>query len=145
MSNNSLRNFCISVSLVLALAIVISPALLRATPVAAAVLASGPVAGPAVLGNWEGALSAGGGSYRLLIHLTQDKDGALTGTMDSLDQGANGIPLTNISYKEPKVHFEIGGPSPGLYDGSFDKAKDAISGNWQQAGQDFPLDFKRAK
>jgi hypothetical protein len=130
-----ISKFCLACGLVFAFAIAITPVLLHA--------AAAPA--PAVIGNWEGSISAGEQSLRLVIHVTQDKDGGLTGTMDSLDQGANGIPLNNVSFKDPKVHYEIGGTYPGFYDGSYDKAKDEISGHWQQAGQDLTLNLKRAK
>jgi hypothetical protein len=135
MSNPCLRRLRfskLSIAAALVFAIAIVPTLLHA-------------AAPAIVGNWEGAISAGGTTLRLAIHFTQDKDGALKATMDSLDQGSNGIPLINVSYKEPKVHYELGGDYPGTYDGTYDKAKDEITGHWQQAGQDLTLLLKRAK
>ncbi len=137
-----IRRLCLTGALVLAFAIAVTPALLRAAPSST----PAPADAPAVIGNWEGTLSVGGNSLRLVVHFTQDKDGVLAGSIDSLDQeGSNGMPLSNISYKEPKVHFELAVESPGIYDGSYDKAKDEISGHWQQSGQDLPLVLKRAK
>jgi uncharacterized protein len=131
----------LTLALVFVFASGVAPAFLHARPAPA----MAAVDSPAVIGNWEGSISAGGTTLRLVIHITQDKNAALTGTMDSLDQGANGIPLINVSYKEPKAHFEIGGDYPGIFDGSYDKSKEEISGHWMQAGQDFPLVLKRAK
>jgi hypothetical protein len=129
-------------ALVVACAIAVAPVFLSA----ASPLAIVPADAPAIIGNWEGTLSAGGASLRLVVHLTQGKDGALAGTMDSLDQeGANGMPLSNISYKEPKLHFDLAIEPPGAYDGSYDKDKNEISGHWQQGGQDLTLLLKRAK
>lgn len=135
-------NLHFAVALFFAFAIAVAPAFLSAAPA----LTTAPADGPVVIGNWEGTLSAGGASLRLVVHLTQGKDGALAGTMDSLDQeGANGLPLSNISYKEQKLHFELAIEPPGAFDGSYDKDKNEISGHWQQGGQDLMLLLKRAK
>jgi hypothetical protein len=40
---------------------------------------------PAIIGNWEGSMSAGGQSFRIQLHFTQSKDGAITGTLVSPD------------------------------------------------------------
>lgn len=114
-------------ALVCALAIL--PALAHAAPA------------PPVVGNWQGTLSAGGQSFRLILHVTQAKDETLSATMDSLDQGANALPLEKVEYKEPKFHFELGGPAPAVFDGAYDKSKSEISGHWMQSGMDFPLVF----
>jgi hypothetical protein len=134
--------FCLAVALVFIFAIAAAPALLRAASSSSAA----PADALAVVGNWEGALSTGGPSLRLVVHLTQGKDGALAGTLDSLDQeGSNGMLLSNVSYKEPKLHFELTVEPPGAYDGTYDKDKNEISGHWQQGGQDLMLLLKRAK
>ena len=50
-----------------------------------------------VIGSWEGKLDVGGGNQLTLrFNVALDEDGALTGTMDSPDQGANGLPLTYV-------------------------------------------------
>ncbi len=95
-----------------------------------------------VVGDWNGALSSGGGSLRVAIHVTQDKDGHLIATMDSLDQGAMGIAITSITYKEPALHFEIE-KFGASYDGTINKDNSEITGNWKQNGLSLPLAFKR--
>jgi pimeloyl-ACP methyl ester carboxylesterase len=54
--------------------------------------AAGPP--PNLSGAWEGMLDAGV-KLRLVIHLAQQKDGTLTATLDSVDQGAFGIPVAS--------------------------------------------------
>jgi hypothetical protein len=98
---------------------------------------------PAVVGDWNGALSTGGGSLRVVIHVAQDKDGKLTATMDSPDQGATGIAISSITFKRPAVHFEIEKFGAG-YDGAMNKDNSEITGNWKQGGTSLPLTFKRA-
>ena len=47
-----------------------------------------------LIGSWRGGLEVGGGTtLTLVFNITQDDAGTLTGTMDSPDQGAVGIPL----------------------------------------------------
>lgn len=41
---------------------------------------------PPIVGDWQGALSAGGNSLRMVLHVTQDNESKLTGTVDSPDQ-----------------------------------------------------------
>jgi hypothetical protein len=99
---------------------------------------------PAVVGNWEGAISAGGQSLHLVVHITEAKDNSLSATMDSPDQNSMGIPIDKIEFKDPSLHFEIT-PIGGIYDGSLNKGKSEIAGHWKQAGQDLELNMKRAK
>jgi uncharacterized protein len=99
---------------------------------------------PAVVGNWEGSISAGGQSLRIQFHFTQTKEGALVGTLVSPDQSADAIAIDKIEFKDPALHFEIAAIG-GSYDGTYDKAKDEISGQWKQGGQSLALTVKRAK
>lgn len=47
-----------------------------------------PAPVPAVVGEWNGAVTTGNGSLRVVLHVSQDKGGSLAGTLDSPDQGA---------------------------------------------------------
>ena len=99
----------------------------------------------AVVGDWEGALDAGNGhSLRIVVHFAQAKDDSLTGTLDSPDQGATGIAITSIGYKQPDVHFDIAqfGCS---FEGKINKENSEISGQWKQGGSSFALTFKRVE
>lgn len=97
-----------------------------------------------IVGDWNGTLSAGGASLRLVVHISQDADGKFSGTMDSLDQaGANGIVITTITFTQPDLHFEIQSIS-GAFDGKLSKDISELAGDWKQSGQDLPLTLKRA-
>ena len=90
-------------------------------------------------GSWEGKLSVGNNSLRLVFHLKKDSAG-FSGTMDSPDQGAKGIGLTRIEVKNDSLLMEIaaiGGKASGrlLNDSTF-------SGRWTQ-GMSFPLNLKK--
>jgi hypothetical protein len=102
------------------------------------------VAGPAagIAGDWEGTLDTGGGSLRVVVHITQDKDGKLGGAIDSPDQGASGIEITAITYKAPALHFEVDSIN-GAYDGKMNSEDSQIAGDWKQNGASLPLSLKR--
>ncbi|HLK54214.1 MAG TPA: alpha/beta fold hydrolase, partial [Candidatus Angelobacter sp.] len=73
---------------------------------------------------------------------TKDAEGGLKANMDSVDQGANGIPISKISFQEGKLSFtseEI----HGTYEGKLDSVGFKIAGTWTQ-GQPLPLNFQRA-
>ncbi len=95
-----------------------------------------------ITGDWHGTLSAGGAHLRLALHFTKNGDGAYTGTMDSLDQGAKGLPLSGITLKDSKLSFNLA-PANASYEGVISQDASSITGNWTQ-GQSFPLAFKRA-
>ncbi|HYL76206.1 MAG TPA: hypothetical protein VEU96_18495 [Bryobacteraceae bacterium] len=97
---------------------------------------------PAVVGDWEGAVQTGSSSLRVVLHVTQSKDGTLTGTFDSPDQGAVGIPLTTVTLDQPAFHFEI--ERFGCkYDGVIGKDNSEISGQWKQGTAALALNLKR--
>lgn len=107
-------------------------------------LALGTAAAPAppVVGDWQGRLNAGGSSLRVVLHVTEDSAGKLSGTLDSPDQGATGIAISSISFKQPGLHFEIERLASS-YDGKMNEHNSEIAGEWKQGGGSFALTFKR--
>jgi uncharacterized protein len=95
-----------------------------------------------IAGDWQGTLKAGGAELRLVLHVAKNADGSLKATLDSVDQGANGIPVTSISLKDSKLNFTVDAVH-GAYDGKVTSDANEISGTWTQ-GQPLPLNFKRA-
>ena len=94
-------------------------------------------------GDWQGKLTAGDTSLRVVIHVVKDKDGKLSGTLDSPDQGASGLAISSITFKEPDFHFEVE-QIGGSYDGKINKDNSEIAGEWRQGGAALPLTFQRA-
>ena len=117
-------------------------------PVVAALIlvVSGAVGARAqsVEGDWQGTIKAGGVELRVVVHVSRDDKGALKGTLDSPDQGANGIPVTSISVAESTLKFEVGAVG-GAYEGKVDSGATAITGMWSQLGRSIPLDLTRAQ
>jgi uncharacterized protein len=97
----------------------------------------------ALEGTWQGAFENGNMRFRLQLHVAHDADKSLSGTLDSLDQGANGLPVSKLSEKNGVVHFEIAIVS-GSYDGTLNAARNAIAGKWTQSQDTVALDFKRS-
>ena len=95
-----------------------------------------------IAGDWQGTLNAGGAQLRLVLHVAAAKDGGLTATLDSVDQGANGIPVSAISLKDSKLNLTVESVH-GTYEGTVNKDATAIDGTWSQ-GQSLELNFKRA-
>jgi serine-type D-Ala-D-Ala carboxypeptidase/endopeptidase len=94
-----------------------------------------------VVGDWSGALLAGGGSLRLALHVSTDSAGKLSVTLDSLDQHAMGLPGSNAVLKGNNFSFEIPSVS-GTYSGTLDSDGKSITGMWSQ-GVPLPLIFTR--
>src|SRR5208282_1139584 len=102
------------------------------------------VAQPAeVVGDWSGALLAGGSSLRLALHVKADPAGRLSVTLDSLDQQAMGLRGSNAMLKGDSFTFEIPSVS-GTYNGTLGNDGKSISGTWSQ-GVPMPLVFTRQR
>lgn len=92
-------------------------------------------------GTWAGTLKVGLNSLRLALHLTKSA-GGLTAKLDSLDQGAMGIPCTGVTLKGAAFNFQVPAVG-GAYSGTLNANGKIITGNWNQNGQSFPLTFSR--
>lgn len=92
-------------------------------------------------GQWVGKLSVGGGELTIVFRFETDEDGELVGNLDSPDQGARGIPMSNIELVDGELSFRVARVR-GEY-----KAKvegDAMTGTWTQ-GQPAPLNMARGE
>ena len=94
-----------------------------------------------VTGDWQGTLKAGGAELRLVLHITKAADGTLKATLDSIDQNANGIPVSSASLKDSKLSLDISAVQ-GSYEGTVAADSKSISGTWTQ-NSSLPLKFVR--
>jgi D-alanyl-D-alanine-carboxypeptidase/D-alanyl-D-alanine-endopeptidase len=92
---------------------------------------------PSVSGDYVGTL----GPLHLRLHLKLDPSGAFSGTMDSPDQGANGLACADfklngnaLSFSVPIVH--------GAWKGTISADAKTLTGTWDQ-GNPMPLVFTR--
>jgi pimeloyl-ACP methyl ester carboxylesterase len=92
-------------------------------------------------GDWRGTLDAGGAKLDLILHVVR-KDGTLTATLDSPDQGATGLAVDSITVSDKSLRFEM--KSLGVdYEGVFSSDGSQVEGELRQQGQRLPLTFKR--
>ena len=99
----------------------------------------------ALEGTWLGKLDVSGVSLTVVYHLERSSDapGGWSATMDSPDQGATGIPVSEVLIEDTKVQLKVVAAA-GVFEGTFDADADTIDGAWSQSGQTFPLLLKRA-
>jgi pimeloyl-ACP methyl ester carboxylesterase len=102
------------------------------------VLAAGIASAQEISGDWLGVL--GSTKLRIAIHINKDAAGVFRGTMDSLDQGAMGIKLSNITFKDGALRFAVD-IVRGHYEGKL-QPDGSIDGTWNQ-GAPLPLVLKR--
>jgi pimeloyl-ACP methyl ester carboxylesterase len=96
--------------------------------------------GQDITGDWHGVLKVQGAQLRLVFHINKAETG-YSATMDSPDQQAKGIPVTEASYEPPTLKLSVS--NLGVeYEGALD-ADGNITGTFKQAGQSFPLNLSR--
>ncbi len=89
-------------------------------------------------GIWIGKLKVSGIELRIVFNIIEDKDGILTATMDSPDQGAKDIPVDSVIVNDENIKLVVNAIN-GYFEGSFSRDGLAISGNWHQSGRMLPL------
>jgi murein DD-endopeptidase len=94
-------------------------------------------------GTWKGELGAGAAKLHIVLTITKAADGAFSGQLNSVDQGAM-IPMENLTLKGDAVRFEVKAVG-GLYEGTVNAARTEFAGTWTQSGAPAqPLTFTRS-
>jgi uncharacterized protein len=102
------------------------------------------VATKGVEGSWEGELLVAPQiSLRITLDVAKAKDGTLSGTWGSPDQGAKGLPLESLSYADGTLKFSAK-TAKASYTGKLNDSGTEIAGEWAQGGKAFALNLKRA-
>jgi uncharacterized protein len=97
---------------------------------------------PALPGTYTGTLQAGEAQLHLVLHLTQNANGSLEGTLDSLDQGVFAIEASHVAKSESKLNLDVA--SVGAhYEGKISPDHKTIEGTWTQGNAALPLVFHR--
>jgi len=94
-------------------------------------------------GVWNGALDVQGQKLHLVLKVKKSADGKLSGTLDSVDQGANDIPISLVEQKGDSVKLELAAIG-ATYEGKMNASGSEIAGQWKQGGA-LPLTFQRAQ
>ena len=92
-------------------------------------------------GDWKGSLNMAGAELRMVLHIAANKDGALSATLDSWDQGEYAVPVTSISLSDSKLNLTVDAVH-GTYTGTVNMDASEIDGAWSQ-GLPINLNFKR--
>jgi serine-type D-Ala-D-Ala carboxypeptidase/endopeptidase len=93
-------------------------------------------AAPSIAGDYAGVL---GGALHVKLHFKVDAAGAITGTLDSTDQGAMGIPCADFKLNGQTLTFSVPAVN-GNWSGTV--TTDGLTGTWDQ-GAPQPLNFTR--
>lgn len=94
-------------------------------------------------GLWLGNLEVRAGvELRLLFNISTEPNGSAIVTLDSLDQGAKGIPVEGVSYKDGKLKLEARSIR-GIFEGTVREDGSGIEGRWKQGPADIPLVLER--
>jgi len=96
---------------------------------------------PGIEGNWQGTLDVGAAKLRLGLHVTKNAQGEFSSKLDSIDQGALGLPVKVTTFSGSTLHLEL----PNLqatYDGKLSADGKELVGTFIQ-GSPFALTFKR--
>lgn len=93
-----------------------------------------------ITGQWNGILKVQGTQLRIVFNMSKTENG-YTATMDSPDQNAKGIPVSSVSFDNPKL--KIAAANLGLeYEGLL-KPEMIIEGTFKQGGMSIPLNLTR--
>ena len=102
-------------------------------------LCSLPITAQDITGQWNGVLNVQGTQLKLVFNVSKI-DGGYTSTMDSPDQGANGIPVSSTTFENSTIIFKI--VNAGIeYNGEL--KENEIVGVFKQSGMEFPLNLSR--
>jgi hypothetical protein len=94
-------------------------------------------------GDWEGTLETPNGTLPVIVHLKNQPDNTVKGTMDSPKQGAKDLPLSDIVQKAESFEFQLP-MAGGSFKGTVNKEGTQVTGNWSQGGGSLPLTLKKA-
>lgn len=100
-----------------------------------------PRNGSDLQGYWQGTVTVGPVKTRIAFKIADLGNGKYRAELDSVDQGATGIPVTSCTYQSPSVHMEVIGVA-GTFDGTLSRSGE-IAGTWKQGPNNLPVVLKR--
>jgi len=95
-----------------------------------------------LVGTWQGALEFNGNKLRIIFHIAKTDSGTLTGSIDSPDQGAKGLPISNLILTQDSVRLVMASIG-GEFAGHLSANNSSIEGKWVQGGISLPLTVAR--
>ena len=91
------------------------------------------------LGAYLGTLQAGPARLRLVFRIERGRGERGTGTMDSMDQGALGLPVESVVLRADRSVTLRCGAVRGEFTGTLSADASEIDGMWKQGGRELPL------
>jgi hypothetical protein len=107
------------------------------------VAAASPAVDKRFEGGWEGRLETPGGALRIVINIQNQADNTVKATLDSPDQNAAGLAMSDIVQKESAIEMKLR-VAGGAFKGALNKEGTEIAGEWSQGGASLPLVLKKA-
>ena len=98
--------------------------------------------GEGVVGDWLGMIESGPARFRLALHVAANPEGGLRGTLDVVDQGAEGLALDRVELVERRLTFTMNAIGMS-YAGTLDARGATIEGQWTQGPTSLPVLLKR--
>jgi hypothetical protein len=94
-------------------------------------------------GTWNGTLDVNGTRRRLVLAMSNQPDGTVTGSIVNVDEGLE-IPITTITQRASGVALDLKAVG-GSYTGALNAEGTELVGTWTQGTATLPLKFQRAK
>jgi hypothetical protein len=93
---------------------------------------------------WQGNLKFGQTSLKVVLKIFKNDEGVLSAHLDSPDQGAVNIPVTDIKISADSLMFSVASIGAS-YKGAFEKGGKKITGVFKQAGYNLPLQLEKTE
>jgi pimeloyl-ACP methyl ester carboxylesterase len=95
-----------------------------------------------VAGDWLGTINLGALKFRVVFHITSSEND-FTATMDSPDQGMNGLPFSSAQFQGGSLKL-VSEKARGRFEGTISQDLSSLEGTWTQGAASWPLLLKRA-
>jgi uncharacterized protein len=99
---------------------------------------------PDPTGCWKGQLDVGVMKLTLVFNIARNEEGNLTATMDSPDQGAMGLPVSEVSFEDGTLVLTSAAVR-GEFTGQLTADGNSLEGSWSQGGTDLLLVLERSE
>ncbi|MFH0988968.1 MAG: alpha/beta fold hydrolase [bacterium] len=104
----------------------------RSTPPKPDIAVEAPIPLRPIIGTWNGAVQLGEMDLIMIVEFSYTSNG-LKAAIDLPQQGAKSLPLSKVSFENPKVHFElVAGPGLAIFEGEL--KGDSLLGQFSQSG-----------
>ena len=93
-------------------------------------------------GDWDGSIDTPGGALHTIFHIKNQPDKTVKATLDSPDQNALGLLMSDIVQKDSSLEMKLKLVG-GSYKGAISADGTELIGEWSQNGATLPLKLKK--